>query len=167
MALIVISGVAASGKSSLARALAQALGWPCLDADSFHPPANIGKMRAGQPLDETDREPWLAAIEAALRALHGGDAVLAFPGLKAAHRARIRAAAGTARFARLDVSLGTVRARLQKRGGFFPPTLAESQFAALEEDDAIAHFDGEAPPEALLSAVLDWSQRESGQDFNG
>ena len=69
MALIVICGVAASGKTSLALALAGAEGWLCLDADAFHPPANLAKMRAGRPLDEADREPWLAAIEAALRAL--------------------------------------------------------------------------------------------------
>ena len=59
-------GVSGSGKSTVARALAQKLGWDFFDADDFHPPANIAKMTAGIPLDDSDREPWLVALNGQL-----------------------------------------------------------------------------------------------------
>src|SRR5688572_10181249 len=58
----IVMGVSGSGKSEVGSALAQHLGWDFYDADDFHPPANIAKMAAGVPLDDTDRAPWLASL---------------------------------------------------------------------------------------------------------
>lgn len=165
MPVWIVSGVAASGKSSLARALAGHLGLPCLDADAFHPPANLEKMRSGRPLDEADREVWLAGLEAALRDRRGTDLVLAFPGLRRSHRERVAAAAGDARFIRLDIDLATAEARLRARGGHFPAALAASQFQALEPDPGLAVLDGRQPPAALLEAALAWVR--SGPEKDG
>ena len=63
-AVIVVMGVASSGKTSLGERLAERLGWPFRDADSFHPPENVAKMSSGTPLTDEDRKPWLAAIAA-------------------------------------------------------------------------------------------------------
>ena len=60
--VIVIMGVSGSGKSTVGRVLADRLGWTLLEGDEFHPPANVDKLRAGTPLTDTDRKPWLAAI---------------------------------------------------------------------------------------------------------
>lgn len=60
----VVMGVAGSGKSTVARRVAERFGWEYAEGDDFHPPANVDKMRAGHPLDDTDRWPWLAALGA-------------------------------------------------------------------------------------------------------
>lgn len=160
MAIWVISGVAGSGKSSVAQAVAAALAWPLVEADDFHPEANRQKMASGQPLDETDREPWLTALGQALRSHAGADTVLAFPGLKASHRERIEKAVAPVpvHWARLELSQATVETRLARRGGFFPPGLAASQFKALEPDlgGRVRILNGERPLPELTAAALDW-----------
>ena len=77
--LVVVTGVSGTGKTSLGLGLSQALSLPFLDADQFHPPANIEKMGRGEPLTDADRVPWLAALASKLLEMeqHGG-AVLAF-----------------------------------------------------------------------------------------
>lgn len=158
MPVWIICGVAGSGKSSLAQALAPRLGALCLDADDFHPPANIEKMRSQRPLNEADREAWLAGLEAALRERAGQPVVLAFPGLKAAHRRRLREAADGPRFAFLEVDLDTAQQRLRRRGGFFPPALAASQFEALERDAEATVLDGCLNPAELLYQAVAWAK---------
>lgn len=154
MALWVISGVAGSGKSSLAKALAASLACPMIDADDHHPPANKAKMSSGQPLDEGDRKPWLEGISKALEALDGGVAVLAFPGLRLAHRERIRLVRPDARFFWLDLGPCLAESRLKTRGGFFPPGLSVSQFAAVESESWDLVLDASWEPERLLKEAL-------------
>ena len=60
--VVVVMGVAGSGKSTIGRALADRLGWSFVEGDDYHPPANVEKMRHGRPLDDADRRPWLAAL---------------------------------------------------------------------------------------------------------
>ena len=60
--MLVVMGVSGCGKSTVGAALAARLGWTYTEGDAFHPQANIAKMRAGKPLDDADRQPWLAAI---------------------------------------------------------------------------------------------------------
>src|SRR4051812_10286174 len=112
----ILCGVAGSGKTTLGRRLAQRHGLKYLDADDFHPLENIEKMRDGLALEEVDREPWLKALEAGLKAEAGQPLLLAFPGLRAVHRARIERAAGGAHFGFLKVSRETARRRLVERG---------------------------------------------------
>ncbi len=161
MALWVFSGVAGSGKSSVAQAVAQELGWDCLDADAFHPEANRAKMRSGRALDEADREPWLAALAEAVRDAKDRELVLAFPGLKAAHRRRLEETVGPgqAHWAFLELSQASVEARLAQRGGFFPPELAASQFRDLQPEEGAQTLDAERPLQEVVREALDWVRR--------
>src|SRR5438105_15547837 len=95
---IVVMGVSGSGKSTVGAALAQRLRVPFADADNFHPPANIAKMSAGIPLDDTDREPWLRAIGAWLAEHDAGGGVASCSALKRSYRDALRAAAPRTRF---------------------------------------------------------------------
>src|ERR1043165_3526077 len=87
--VVVLMGVAGSGKTTIGRQLAAELGWSFADADEFHPPANVAKMTAGIPLDDADRAPWLAAIRLYIdaRVDRGENAVVTCSALKEKHRA--------------------------------------------------------------------------------
>lgn len=129
--IVVVMGVAGSGKTRIGTMLAGQLGWPFLDADDFHPPANIAKMAAGIPLDDADRIPWLEAIHAKLTKIE--NAVLACSALKERYRQRFGAGLDV-RFVYLRATRELIAARLrERRGHFFAPELIESQFEALEE----------------------------------
>ena len=89
--LVVVTGVSGTGKTTLGLGLSQALGIPFLDADDFHPPANIEKMSSGEPLTDADRQPWLASLAAKLLEMEGkGGAVLACSALKNAYREQLQ-----------------------------------------------------------------------------
>lgn len=135
--VVVVMGVSGTGKSTVGTLLAAALGVPYAEADAFHPPANIEKMSAGSPLDDTDREPWLDAIGAwaRTRTEHGPglQGVVSCSALKRAYRDRLRAAAPGLFFLHLSGDRDLVADRLaQRRGHFMPGALLDSQFAALE-----------------------------------
>ncbi|MFO1414370.1 MAG: gluconokinase [Burkholderiales bacterium] len=139
--ILVVMGVSGCGKSTVGQALAEAVGWPFLDADDFHPPANIAKMAAGQPLVDDDRWPWLDRIADELRTIlaRGGHAVLACSALREVYRERLRRA-GDVRFVFLQGDRDTIAARLAARTHvYMPPSLLPSQFATLEPPtDALA-----------------------------
>ena len=132
--ILVVMGVSGSGKSTVGEALANALNWPFLDADDFHPQGNVDKMARGEPLGDDDRWPWLDRIAAELAAILacGGHAVLACSALKAAYRDRL-ARAGDVRFVHLHGDYETIASRLASRQHRYrPASLLASQFAALE-----------------------------------
>ncbi|WP_420078240.1 gluconokinase [Streptomyces sp. JL4002] len=137
--VIVVMGVAGTGKTTVGRLLAQSLGVPYAEGDAFHPAANVAKMSAGVPLDDTDRQPWLDAIGEWIRnrAGHSGG-VVAASSLKRAYRDRLRAAAPGAVFVHLTGDRPLIEQRMaDRRGHFMPTTLLDSQFATLEplQDD--------------------------------
>jgi gluconokinase len=138
--IVVLMGVCGCGKTTVGEALASALGWRFFDADDFHPPANVAKMAAGQPLQDEDRWPWLdrMADEMAALGARGESAVLACSALKARYRDRLRRA-GDVRFVFLAGDRATIAARIANRAHrYMPAALLDSQFEALEEpDDAI------------------------------
>jgi gluconokinase len=135
MSLVVVMGVTGSGKSTVGMALAERLGVPFADADDFHSPENVAKMRAGTPLDDTDRLPWLRSIAAWLRERE--DAVVTCSALKRAYRDILREGAPDLLFLHLDGDKETVRQRVSGRAGhFMPESLVDSQFAALEPLEA-------------------------------
>lgn len=134
--VIVVMGVAGSGKTTVGRELARALGWSFADADGFHPPANVAKMSAGQPLTDADRAPWLAAIRAHIDAkLAGGEsAVVTCSALKAAYRRVLLADDARIRLVYLQGSREQLQARISARTDhFMKPAMLDSQLAALEE----------------------------------
>lgn len=135
-------GVSGTGKSTLGEALAERLDWAFIEADDFHPPENVAKMRGGQALDDDDRAPWLAAVNAELRRIAeaGGDAVLACSALKHSHRHVLADGVDDLHFVHLHGDADLVEQRLrQRRAHFMPATLLGTQLAALEPPtDALA-----------------------------
>lgn len=134
-------GVAGSGKTAVGKGVAARLNWLFLDADDFHPAANIEKMKHGIPLNDQDRLPWLRALRDELRRLlaEGRSVILACSALKESYRKLLSDDVAPMSFVLLDVDQETIRERLQHRSAhFFPKELMNSQFAALEKPkDAI------------------------------
>ena len=160
MKYVVIMGVAGSGKSTLARVLAERLGVPMIEGDEFHSLASLEKMRSGMPLDDEDRETWLARLGAQLRSQEHG-AVLGCSALKQRYREQLRAARSPLYFVFLDIDRDSARARVAARAGShpFPAALIDSQFVALEPPLAEPHVLRIAAlqePAVLLREVLAW-----------
>lgn len=148
-------GVSGSGKSTVGTALAASLGWRFLDADDFHPPANVAKMAAGTPLTDDDRWPWLDRLVAQMREVlaEGRSAVLACSALKSAYRERL-AQAGDVRFIHLEGDAPTIAARLASRQHqYMPATLLASQFATLEPPAGALAVDIRLPVDAQVSFI--------------
>ncbi|RAU95023.1 gluconokinase [Mycobacterium colombiense] len=129
---VVVMGVSGSGKSTVGAALARRLRVPFVDADTLHPPANIAKMAAGEPLDDDDRYPWLERVGEWLAA-HREGAVVSCSALKRAYRDQLRAHCPGVRFLHLSGSAELIGARLAARTDhFMPAALLRSQLDALE-----------------------------------
>ena len=154
--VIVVMGVSGSGKTTLGRALAGALGIPFLDADDFHPPANIEKMSRSEPLDDADRAPWLARLAAVIREyLERGGAVVACSALKQAYRETLAAGDSRVIFVYLRGSFDTIDQRLRARAKhFMGPSLLNTQFMALEEPELAIVVDVRDSTERQLAVVL-------------
>ncbi len=132
----VVMGVSGSGKTTVGRALAERLGWEFQEGDALHPPENVAKMHAGQPLDDNDRAPWLAVVAACVDAWRrdGSCGVITCSALKRKYRDTI---IGPDRPEARLVFLTAPRAVLAERighrqGHFMPATLLDSQLATLE-----------------------------------
>lgn len=154
--VIIVMGVAAAGKTTVGRLLAEQLGWAFFDADDFHPKGNIDKMRAGQPLTDVDRAPWLAALRVLIADCLRRDrpAVLACSALKAAYRARLRVDPRRVFFVFLTADVELLKARLAtRRGHFLPATLLDSQLADLEAPHDGIRVDAALPPPDVVRQV--------------
>ncbi|MGW7173878.1 gluconokinase, GntK/IdnK-type [Streptomyces xanthophaeus] len=158
--VLIVTGVAGSGKSTVAALLADRLGWAYQDADDFHTAANRARMAAGHPLTDEDRKPWLAEVAAWIdRRIAALDpAVVACSALKRAYRDRLAASRPGVRLVYLHGSPELIRSRLLARHGhFFPALLLDSQFADLQEPGPDEHawvVDAGQPPGAVVSAVI-------------
>jgi gluconokinase len=157
---VVVMGVSGSGKSTVARMLADRLGRPMAEADEFHPAANIGKMSAGAPLTDADRAPWLAAIRDWIteRAAAGESTVVTCSALKRAYRDVLRGADARVRFLHLHGTADVIGERMRHRSGhFMPPSLLRSQFDALEpltsDEDGVA-VDVTRTPELIVEDAV-------------
>jgi gluconokinase len=136
MTIVVVMGVSGSGKTTIAAGVARGEGWQLLEGDSFHPAANIAKMKAGTPLTDEDRWPWLQAIAAKEDELlaAGQSAVVACSALKRAYRGILIGDRSDIVLMYLRGSHDLIAERMKARQGhFMPPALLESQFATLEE----------------------------------
>ena len=163
---VVVMGVSGCGKSTLGRDLAGRLGCTLLDGDDFHLHASIAKMRAGEPLTDEDRWPWLDRLGAAIAAgvAKEGQAVAACSALKRRYRDRLRRTAGVPLlFVLPDAGREELARRIAaRRGHFMPVSLLDSQLAALErpgaDEDALV-LDGAHAPDELGAQTLAWIQR--------
>ncbi|MFE6912109.1 gluconokinase [Streptomyces erythrochromogenes] len=157
--VIVVMGVAGTGKTTVGRLLAERLGLPYAEGDAFHPAANVAKMAAGHPLDDADRWPWLDAVGEWIRNRAGvSGGVIAASSLKRAYRDRLRAAAPGAVFVHLTGERPLIEERMAARKGhFMPTTLLQSQFATLEplqDDELGVAVDVAGPPEDVTERAL-------------
>lgn len=152
---VILMGVAGSGKTAVGEKLADSLRWVFLDADNFHPPANIEKMKHGIPLNDDDRVPWLHRLHDELkrRLAEGQSVILACSALKESYRRTLRDHVSPLTFVYLDVDAETIRNRLQHRTHFFPKELMDSQFATLEKPEDALIVDARKPLEAVVDQV--------------
>jgi gluconokinase len=156
---IILMGVSGSGKTTVGRLLAEALGWPFYDADDFHPPANVERMRQGIALTDEDRKPWLAALARLIAEALAKDQsiVLACSALKEEYRAQFKphgANHDAVRFIYLRVPPEVAAARLKDRPShFMPASLVPSQFATLEEPADAIVIDATQPPDEVVAQI--------------
>ena len=157
---IVVIGVAGSGKTTVARALARHYGNAFLDADDFHTTDAKATMAAGVPLTDEHREPWVGVLVRELRAIaqQGHSSVLAFSGLRAVHRQRLRDSGVPMRFVFLHAMPSVIAERLATRTGhFMPPALLASQFDVLEPptgETDVLDVDVDGTPSQVLERVI-------------
>lgn len=157
---LVVMGVSGSGKSTIAGRLAVRLGWRFEDGDKYHPPANVAKMSAGQPLTDEDRWPWLQAIADEIDRLSaaGQRAVVACSALKRAYRDILVHGRDDIRIVFLNGTQELIAGRLAARKGhFMPPGLLASQFKALQPpqaDERPISVSIDAPVEAIVNDVV-------------
>lgn len=154
--VILIMGVSGVGKSTIGLRLAEALDWTFIEADDHHLPESVTKMRAGTPLVDADRLPWLASLNRRLREADakGEDVVLACSALKRAHRERLARGVDRVETVYLDAPEPLVAERLEGRTGhFMSPLLLRSQFETLEPPEDAHVVDAALPTEAVVREI--------------
>jgi gluconokinase len=157
----VVMGVSGSGKTTIAKLLAEMLGWQFQEGDKLHPPENVEKMSAGIPLTDADRLPWLRKIAETIDGwrAHGQSGVVTCSALKRSYREIIVGDRPDVRLVYLKGSLDLIRQRMAaRRGHFMPSTLLDSQFAILEEpspDENAIVVDIGGQPEKIAGEIAE------------
>src|ERR1051326_7748254 len=154
--ILLVMGTTGAGKTTVGKLLAARLNWPFLDADDFHPPANIEKMKHGIPLTDADRAPWLASMHNELQRLtaEGKSAVLACSALKQSYRDTLSAGLDC-RVIYLRGTYAQMRQHILARHGHFAgEAILAGQFADLEEPADALVLDVAATPGELADAAI-------------
>jgi gluconokinase len=160
LVILIVAGVAGSGKTTVGALLARRFSWPFADADTFHSEANVAKMRAGVPLTDADRKPWLHTITGWMdkRIVAGQSAVVTCSGLKRAYRDDLLVGRPAATMIFLQVSREVLKRRLMSRPGhFFTAKLLDSQLATLEPpapDERVQTVLAEGDPAKTAAKVV-------------
>ncbi len=158
--VVIVMGVAGSGKTTIGSLLAEGLSWSFFDGDDFHPPENVAKMSSGIALTDSDRVPWLQALADLIANLLASNtsAAVACSALKSEYRDRLKGGAGPntdqIRFVYLKVSPAVAHERLRKREGhFMPEELISSQFETLEEPDDAIVVNASLSPDEVVAQI--------------
>ncbi|WP_250152632.1 gluconokinase [Ancylobacter radicis] len=157
---LIVMGPSSIGKTTTAQRLADALGWPFSEGDTFHPPANIAKMSKGIPLNDDDRAPWLELIRAFIddEAAAGRNVIITCSALKRRYRDTLRAAKADVRFVELIADRAVVAERMARRTGhFMPASLLDSQFDTLEdlgEGEPGIQITVDVPPDEVVARAI-------------
>ncbi|MCP3101020.1 gluconokinase [Myxococcus sp. K15C18031901] len=154
--VVIVMGVTGAGKTTVGRELAEALRWRFLDADDLHSPANVAKMAAGFPLDDSDRWPWLAAIRAQIQEAieRGEDLVVASSALKRVHRDTLEVDPSQLRWVYLHAPREVLAQRVsQRHGHFMPASLLDSQLETLEVPQRAMPVDVTPPPAEVVARI--------------
>jgi gluconokinase len=158
--VLVVMGVSGCGKSTVAELLAERLEWPFMEGDSLHPPANIAKMEAGQPLTDDDRWPWLRRIATWIeeRLDAGESGIVTCSALKRSYREVLDRRGGGVLFVYLAGERATLEERMKARTGHFMPlSMLDSQLKTLEEpasDEPSVRVPIEQSPEEIADEVV-------------
>lgn len=155
--IVIVMGVTGVGKTTVGQLLAERTGWPYYDADDFHSPASVEKMRAGTPLTDDDRWPWLDRLNEVLHAAESqaASAILACSALKERYRDRLERGLHGVRWVYLKGSAELIGSRLQvRKGHYMNPALLQSQFDALEPPHGALTIEVNDEPAALVQRVL-------------
>jgi gluconokinase len=158
--MLIVGGVAGSGKTTIGKLLAGRLGWEFADADDFHSAANIAKMRSGHPLSDSDRFPWLTAIGAWMDTENaaGRSAIVACSALARRYREALLHGRDEVRIVFLEISREEAFERLHRRHGhFFGEQMVTSQFAELEApapDERTYVVPSDHPPDEMVDEII-------------
>ncbi len=159
--ILVVMGVSGTGKSTVAQALHQRLGWEFQEGDELHPAANVAKMSAGIPLDDDDRAPWLAICARWIAAHHaaGQPGILTCSALKRSYRETLSQGFDDVWFVYLDVPEAVIKDRLDRRSHhYMPSSLLPTQLRTLErpgEDEQVITVVAQGDIEQTIRSVLD------------
>lgn len=154
--ILLLMGVAGSGKTTIGLQLASSLGWSFRDADDFHPAANVAKMSAGLPLTDADRAPWLAAIRTHMEAClaRGENTVVTCSALKERYRTQLVTDPARVKLVFLNGDFDLILDRLnQRKDHFMKPEMLRSQFEALEAPQDALRLDVAETPDALVGKI--------------
>jgi gluconokinase len=168
--ILVITGVAGAGKSTVGRAAAAALDWPFHDADDLHTPEDVAQMARGERLSEAQRQPWLERVRAQIEriAAGGGDAVVACSALRASYRRLLAHGLVGVRFVFLRADEALARTRVATRTGHFAGAdLVDSQFAVLEPPADALVLDAALPVTELAQRVKEYVVLEFARKGTG
>jgi gluconokinase len=152
---VIVMGVTGAGKTTIGRLLAEQSGWEFADADDFHPPANVEKMRRGIPLTDDDRRPWLERLrnEIAHWIAAQRNVVLACSALKRSYRQKLEVGPQV-RFVYLKGSEDLIAERLRARHGHFAgEQILAGQFADLEEPETALTIEIASTPEQIVAQI--------------
>jgi gluconokinase len=154
--VVILIGAAGAGKTTVGQALAASTGWRFVDGDDYHAPEAIAKMRAGTPLTDDDRAPWLASLHGVIAAVldRREHLVLACSALRDRYRRVLQGSLPRVRFVYLAANEPVLRQRLAERPGHFAgPALLTSQLATLEAPDEALTVDATRQPEEIVGAI--------------
>jgi len=154
--IVIVMGVTGSGKTTVGQLLAERRGWEFADADDFHPPSNVEKIRRGLSLNDHDRKPWLQRLGRAITdwIAEGRNVVLACSALKRSYR-RALEVGPEVRFVYLKGSADLIAERLRSRHGHFAgEQILAGQFADLQEPEGAVIVEIAATPPEIVAEIL-------------